>query len=375
MPRAYRSKYPPGSTFKVFVGIAALESGAITLKDQFDGPAAYQVGNTVMHNWKKDDAGQLNFHEALEESCDTWFYQVGIKTGSKPIIDWLKKFGFGEITGIPLKAEVAGRVPTDEYMLKAHGRKIAPGDIANISIGQGDVEVTPLQMAQAMVAVANGGTLYKLRLVKQVQGIDNHIVTPFEVRVRAELGLKPENIAELKKAMVDVVSGDTGTGHKAGVDNVDVAGKTGTAQWGPKKKERNAAWFAGFAPADKPKYAFAAVYEGEIGQSTHGGDYAAPMIGKILNEILKDQAHPEKAKPKPRQPQLPTKPHLPINMKTALTLRCESRAQLAFLLLLCAGCLMVDDIERAMGKSGHRSRAGRGVGMPDGQSAMTRTFT
>ncbi|HWB61067.1 MAG TPA: penicillin-binding transpeptidase domain-containing protein, partial [Chthoniobacteraceae bacterium] len=144
--RAYRSKYPPGSTFKIIVGLAALESGAITLKDEFDGPAAYQVGNTVMHNWKKDDAGQLNFHEALEESCDTWFYQVGIKTGAGPIIEWAKKFGFGEITGIPLRAEVAGRVPTDEYMMKAHGRKIGPGDIANISIGQGDVEVTPLQM-------------------------------------------------------------------------------------------------------------------------------------------------------------------------------------------------------------------------------------
>jgi penicillin-binding protein 2 len=302
LPRAYRSAYPPGSIFKVIVGIAALESGAITLKDQFDGPAAYQVGNTVMHNWKKDDAGQLNFHEALEQSCDTWFYQVGIKTGSKPIIDWSLKFGFGAITGIPLRSEAKGRVPTDEYMLKAHGRKLGEGDIANISIGQGDVEVTPLQVAQAMAAVANGGTLYKLRLVKQVQGIDNHIITPYEVRIRADMEIKPDDIAELRKAMVDVVSGDTGTGHKGGVDNVEVAAKTGTAQWGPKNKERNAAWFAGFAPANKPRYAFAVVYEGEIGQSTHGGDYAAPMMGKILNVIFSDQAHPKK---KSKQKQTP----------------------------------------------------------------------
>ena len=294
LPRAYRSAYPPGSTFKVFVGIAALESGAITLKDEFDGPAVLQVGNMLMHNWKKDDAGQLNFHEAIEQSCDTWFYQVGIKTGSKPIVDWSQKFGFGARTGIPLRFEAEGRVPTDDYMMKTHGRKLGTGDIANISIGQGDVLVTPLQMAQAMAAVANGGTLFKLRLVKQVQGIDNHIVTPYEVRIRADMNIKPENLAELRRAMVDVVSGDTGTAHKAGVDNVQVAGKTGTAQWGPKKKERDAAWFAGFAPADKPRYAFVAVYEGEVGQSTHGGDFAAPMMGKILNELFKDQAHPKK---------------------------------------------------------------------------------
>lgn len=309
LPRAYRSSYPPGSTFKVLVGIAALESGAITLRDEFDGPAAYQIGNTVMHNWKKDDAGQLNFHQALEESCDTWFYQVGIKTGAAPIIDWTQKFGFGAVTGIPIRAEAKGRIPTDEYMMAAHGRKLGAGDIANISIGQGDVEVTPLQMAQAMVAVANSGTLYKLRLVKQVQGIDNHIITPFEVRIRADMEVKAEDMAELRRAMVDVVSGATGTGHKAGVVNVDVAGKTGTAQWGPKNKERNAAWFAGFAPADKPKYAFAAVYEGEVGESTHGGDYAAPMIGKILNVIYKDQAHPKKktkTTPTPKPDEAPT---------------------------------------------------------------------
>src|SRR3984957_7267434 len=101
--------------------------------------------------------------------------------------------------------------------------------------------------------------------------------------------------------MIDVVTGGSGTAHKAQVDNVQVAGKTGTAQWGPKKKERNAAWFAGFLPADKPKYAFAALYEGEIGQSTHGGDYAAPMIGKIMREVFKDQSKSKKKKVKAKE--------------------------------------------------------------------------
>ncbi|MGC3988117.1 MAG: penicillin-binding protein 2 [Chthoniobacteraceae bacterium] len=295
LPRAFRSAYPPGSTFKVIVGIAALQSGKISLDDEFSGPAAMTIGNTVMHNWKRTDAGMLNFHEALEQSCDTWFYQVGIKTGSAPIVDWAQRFGFGVKTGIPLKAEADGRVPTDDYMQKVHGRKILNGDIANISIGQGDVLVTPLQMAEAMVAVANGGNRFQSRLVKQVQTIDNRIVTAYPVRVREQLPIDPKISAAVRDAMIDVVSGGGGTAHKAEIDGIQVAGKTGTAQWGPKKKERNAAWFAGFAPAKKPQYAFAAVYEGEIGESTHGGEYAAPLIAKVLKPVFKDQQDAEKA--------------------------------------------------------------------------------
>jgi|GEM_PF-150048 len=300
LPRAYRSAYPPGSTFKVFVGIAALESGAISLHDQFPCPGSMEVGNITFHNWKKGDAGSLDFHEALEQSCDTWFYQVGIKTGAKWVTDWAFKCGFGFKTGIPLRAEAEGRIPTDDYMKKVYGRKLLNGDMANMSIGQGDTLVTPLQMAQAMAAVGNGGTMYKPRLVKQVQSIENQIITAYDVRAKSELNIAPTHMAELKKAMVDVVTGGSGTAHKAAVENVQMAGKTGTAQWGPKKKERNAAWFAGFVPADKPKFAFAAVYEGEIGQSTHGGDFAAPMIGKIMREIFKDQSKSKKkAKSKP----------------------------------------------------------------------------
>ena len=305
LPRAFRSAYPPGSTFKVIVGLAALQSKTITLDDEFSGPASLQIGNMVFRNWKKKDAGMLNFHEALEQSCDTWFYQVGIKTGSGPIIDWSLKCGFGAKTGIPLKSEAEGRVPTNEYMKKTYGRKLMPGDMANFSIGQGDLLITPLQMAQAMGAIGNGGTLYQTRLVQQVQSIDSQVVTAYDVRVRNTLDLDPKILAELKKAMVDVVTGGSGTAHKAAVENVEVAGKTGTAQWGPKNKERNAAWFAGYAPADKPKYAFAAVYEGEIGKSTHGGDYAAPMIGQVLRELFKDQVKPKKKKSHKQDEQKP----------------------------------------------------------------------
>src|SRR5438874_2638697 len=136
LPRAFRSAYPPGSTFKVAVGIAALESGAVTASEQYQCVPSIQIGNMTFHNWKKSDRGFLNFVQALTESCDTWFYQVGIKTGADPIIDWAQRLGFGAKCGIPIRGEAEGRVPNDSYMKATHGRKLLNGDVANLSIGQ-----------------------------------------------------------------------------------------------------------------------------------------------------------------------------------------------------------------------------------------------
>src|SRR5437870_3143611 len=234
LPRAFRSAYPPGSTFKVAVGIAALETGAVRSEDTYECVPALQIGNVTFHNWKKGDRGSLNFVQALTESCDTWFYQVGIRMGAEPIIDWAFKLGFGEKCGIPLRGEVPGRIPNDEYMKATHGRRLLNGDIANLSIGQGDTLVTPLQMAQAMAVIANGGTLYQPRLVQQVQTIDNQIVTAYQVRAKRTLEISPTTLEQLRAGMMSAVNGANGTAHAASLDNIDVAGKTGTAQWGPK---------------------------------------------------------------------------------------------------------------------------------------------
>ena len=285
LPRAFRSAYPPGSTFKVAVGLAALETGAVRPEDTYQCVPAIQIGNVTFHNWKKGDRGALDFVGAMTESCDTWFYQVGIRTGAEPIIDWALKLGFGAKCGIPLRGEVEGRVPNDEYMKATHGRKLLNGDVANLSIGQGDVLTTPLQMAEAMAVVANGGTLFQARLVQQVQDLDGKIVSAYPVRVKQQLPISQTTLDEMRTAMVAVVNGANGTAHAAALETIDVAGKTGTAQWGPKNKERTAAWFAGFLPAEQPQYAFAAVYEGEVGSKVHGGTTAAPMIASVFKEI------------------------------------------------------------------------------------------
>ncbi len=293
LPRAYRSAYPPGSVFKVAVGLAALESRQIGIDDEFSCPTSFSLGRLTFRNWKKKDAGMLNFRQALTQSCNTWFYQVGIKIGSQPIIDWATRLGFGDKTGIPLASEVQGRIPTSDYMRATYGRPLMDGDVANMSIGQGDLLISPLQMAQAMATIGNGGTFFQTRLVQQVQSIDERIVNAYEVRAKDKIDLDPAILENLKKAMVDVVSAGSGTAHQAGVDEVRVAGKTGTAQWGPKSRERTAAWFAGFAPAEAPRYAYAALYEGAPNDNdVHGGSNAAPMIGKLLRELFKQKEGP-----------------------------------------------------------------------------------
>src|SRR5438105_3008475 len=223
LPRAFRSSYPPGSTFKIAVGIAALESSAVTSDDRLEYVPAIQIGNLTYHNWKKGDRGALNFVQALTESCDTWFYQVGIKTGAEPIIDWALKLGFGAKCGIPLRGEAEGRVPNDEYMKATHGRRLLNGDIANLSIGQGDTQVTPLQMAQAVGIVANGGTFYQTRLVQQVQSPDQQILTAYELREKRSIDVSAATMEQIRAGMIEVVNGPNGTGHEAQLDGVSVA--------------------------------------------------------------------------------------------------------------------------------------------------------
>src|SRR5207247_3006619 len=132
------------------------------------------------------------------------------------------------------------------------------------------------------------------RLVQQVQTVENEIVTVFQVRAKKTLDASPDTMEQLRTGMINVVNGPAGTAHQASLENVEVAGKTGTAQWGPKTKERTEAWFAGFVPADHPQYAFAALYEGDVGTKAHGGTAAAPMIAMILKDVYKQNANGNK---------------------------------------------------------------------------------
>jgi penicillin-binding protein 2 len=165
-----------------------------------------------------------------------------------------------------------------------------------MSIGQGDTLVTPLQMAELMCAVASGGTVFQPRLVLQVQDIDGKITFGYDLRVRDQIDIHREVMKALKEGLVGVVSSRAGTASRAGVPGFKVAGKTGTAQWGAGKTEKTAAWFVGYAPVERPQYAFAVVYEGKARDNdVHGGTNAAPIVGEVLKAILKPEPKEKKA--------------------------------------------------------------------------------
>ncbi len=314
-PRFSLASYPPGSTFKCFVGLAGLASGKITSADEYECAPGFQIGDRIFHNWKKTNTGSLNFAEALEQSCNTWFYQAGLKMGAEVISDYAASVGFGEKTGIPVPEESAGLVPTDAYMREKHGVRLTGGQLAMLAIGQGATEITPLQMAQAMSVLGNGGVLYQSRLVQQIQDITGEVVSAYNVRIRRRVEISAETQAVLRQGMMQVVSGSRGTAHQAKVEKVNVAGKTGTAQW---HNNRTVAWFAGFAPAEGPRLAFAVVYEGDPNRNdVHGGSHAAPMVGKVLRDYFKNPANIKPILPKDEHGNEIALPVIPLTKKKA----------------------------------------------------------
>jgi penicillin-binding protein 2 len=294
-PRAFRAAYPPGSIFKIVTGLAAMNEGIVDPDDRFGGESVITIGGIKFRNWKKSDVGPLNFPEALTQSCNTYFYKMGLKAGHRPILDYAAKLGLGSKTGIPIALEERGNLMTTEYMLQVHKRRIMPGDIANMSIGQGDTLVTPLQMAEVMCAVASGGTIYQPRLVLQVQDIDGRITFGYDIRIRDQINIHRPVMKALREGLIGVVHNGAGTAGRAGVPGFKIAGKTGTAQWGAGRSEKTAAWFVGYAPAERPQYAFAVVYEGKARDNdVHGGTNAAPIAGEVLKQILKREPKEKK---------------------------------------------------------------------------------
>lgn len=290
-PRTFRGGYPPASTFKAIVALAGLDSGAITAKTTYDCDTSITIGDRVFHNWAKQGEGPMNVVSAIKRSCNTWFYQAGLDTGADALTAMAARMGFGEKTGLPLKAEEPGSLPTNAYMLQRFGHKILSGELANMSIGQGRVLATPIQVCQSMAALADGMNMPQVRLVKQIQDLNDHVVQAFPIQTRKRVNLRPEARDPVVKGMIAVVSGDNGTGARAAIKHAQVAGKTGTAQWkvfANSDKNRNLAWFTGFLPANDPVYAFAVVYEGAPGEDVSGGKKAAPIVNEVFTKIYEN---------------------------------------------------------------------------------------
>jgi penicillin-binding protein 2 len=286
--RSFSAQYPPASTFKAVVGLAAMEANTVNESTMIYSPAFLEFPGHKIRNATGKAEGSIDIKRAMARSCNTWFAQVGMQTGPSTLMATARKLGYGDKTGLPLIGEAPGLMPTNEWMLQYHKRRFMGGDTANMSIGQGVLLATPLQVAQGMAGIAHGQALPKLQLIHQVQDGRGRVVSQGTLAVRHELAFSDPGLRAVRDGMRDVVNAPYGTGQSARLDWTTLCGKTGTAQWGPPSKNQRLAWFAGFLPADHPRYAYAVVYEGKPGQVVSGGRMAAPMVKAFFQPLRKE---------------------------------------------------------------------------------------
>lgn len=305
--RAYQGVYPPASTYKAVVALAGLDNGTISESTIINCPAFVKIGNHVFNNWTKVPEGPINVCRALARSTNPFFILTALRMGGPaPFLSMSRKLGLGQKTGLPIE-DLPGTIPDDSWLRKNKRTRFYDGDAANYSIGQGAIEATPLQVAQFMAAIANGQSLPKLHLIKQIQDMDGNVIYAAHREVRNSLALANNAAAIVRKGMHDVVNG--GTGSRARLSYTELCGKTGTGQYG--SDEKRVGWFAGFLPYDSPRYAFAAIYEGAPHEKVGGSSNAVPMVKEFfetLKEEVKSMITPLAAEVIEDDPSVPVKP-------------------------------------------------------------------
>jgi penicillin-binding protein 2 len=283
--RPLKGQYPPGSTFKIVMAVAGLEEKVITPDTIIHCSGSLPFGNHVFHCWRKGGHGRVNLYEALVDSCDIYFYNVGRRLGIDRIAKWSQRFGLGQPTGLKLDKEMSGLVASSAWKKARFNQPWHEGETLSVAIGQGYNLATPIQMAQVAAAVANGGYLYEPQLVEKVENPAGEIVFQAKPVLKSQLGASPETLKVVREALRGVVS--EGTGKAANLPNVEVAGKTGTSQVVALEKEKakgkggplgNHAWFVAFAPLENPQIAVAVLIE----HAGHGGSAAAPLARRLL---------------------------------------------------------------------------------------------
>ena len=294
--RSIHGQYPPGSTYKIVTALAGLEEGVIKPDTSIFCPGHFKLGRGRYRCWKKSGHGSVNLHDALVQSCDVYFYTLGHRMGIDTLALYAKKFGFGTPAGIGLSREKSGLVPSTQWKLKNRKKAWLLGETISASIGQGYNLVTPLQQANMMAAVANGGMLLKPYIIKRIEEPGGTTIKEFFPEIRGQIAGSSENLEVIRKALRDVVNGVRGTGKRSRLKNIIVSGKTGTVQVVRMKsneelekenevpyKYRDHAWFVAFAPYEKPEIAVAVLVE----HGGHGGTTAAPIAKKIFKKYFK----------------------------------------------------------------------------------------
>lgn len=282
--RAVAGTYPPGSTFKMITALAGLENNNARIDDVHNCPGYFKLGNATFRCWNRTGHGPLNLEQAIEGSCNVYFNHVGLQCGIDAIYDQATALGLGARSGIELEAEQPGLVPNAAWKRRVYNDGWRDGDTCNVSIGQGALLVTPLQMAMMTSALANGGTVYRPRLVIGVKPEDGDAFEPVPPEVVNRMNWERRHIEVVRLGMKDVVMSPRGTARNTRIPGVVVAGKTGTAEFGRKEDRRRHAWMVAFAPYDKPQYAIALL----VDEGVSGGETAGPLMKRILLGLFAD---------------------------------------------------------------------------------------
>jgi penicillin-binding protein 2 len=294
--KAIQGEYPPASTYKVVTAIAALEESHIDTHTTVFCPGFFKYSNRSYRCWHKQGHGSVKIIEALAQSCDVYFYQVGDKVGVDTLAKYAMKCGLNKTTGIQLDNEKPGLIPTSSWKKARFKEPWYHGETLSLAIGQGYNLVTPIQMAVLIAAVANGGTLYKPRIVTSIESSQGSVVSEIATELTGTLPINKKNLEIIKKGLFNTVEGNRGTARRIRQKHVKIAGKTGTAQvFSVKQGEdletedldfhlRDHAWFICYAPTDNPVIAIAVLVE-------HGGQgstVAAPVAAAIIKQYISD---------------------------------------------------------------------------------------
>ena len=298
--RAVAGQYPPGSTYKALLAAAALQTGLGTPDEKLSCPGSFRLGRRTYRCWRRRGHGEVDMRDALVRSCDVYFYQLGLRLGIDRLAEFAQGFGLGRPTGVARAVETAGLVPTREWKERRFGEPWVKGETVSTAIGQGFNLVTPIQLAVAYAAIANGGSLVVPQLVLRTIDRDGNVVGEAAPAARGRVPVDRQHLAFVRDALTGVVQEPGGTGGRARVSGVTVAGKTGTSQVVRldfteelKKDEvperfRDHAWFAAFAPAERPEIVVSVVVE----HGGHGGAVAAPIAQRVLARYFERRGPP-----------------------------------------------------------------------------------
>ncbi len=303
--RVIQGTYPPGSTFKLVDTIAGMEEHTLTTHTSYFCPGGIWYGNREYRCWRKQGHGGVALHRAIVESCDVFFYNVGIHLGIDRLAKWAHLLGFGTPTGIELDNEKGGVVPSSAWKQRRFHERWYPAETLSVAIGQGFVNVTPLELAQLAEEIGNGGIRYKPHFVKFVEGPDGSVSKSYPPEIEGRVDIDPEVLETVRDGMDGVVNAAGGTAHKAQLPGITVCGKTGTAQvvkeeQGSRVSEdkeperlRDHAWFIAFAPKDHPRIAIACLVE----HGGHGGSAAAPPVHDVMQKFFELYPESEEIQP------------------------------------------------------------------------------